>query len=478
MKHILILLLIFVTQTFASTPKAATVIMLKGKAAQKLGDKPVWLKEGDTVEEGAFVTTAANSFIKLMMSDQTQISLGPDSSIRVEESIEGEPGLVSINQGQIRAKVQKDPLLDKTLGGKSKFLLRTRSATMGVRGTEFQIVFNPENQVTSTVTFDGGVAMAKTDPAEVDQMSRKELAEKVLTSDKAVLITEGNFSSSNPSLSGASVPTKISPAQFESLKNSSTLISGLNSGLTSSVSSTSKAPTQEYRSPFPPGADPKSFIGSGSGLEKQLGENVGNKDAFQPKAPSFDSKPDRSPPPAEGFYNKDTGAYAPPAGGFIDFKSGLYVPPPPGSLFDKNTGVYVPPPVLGGFDSKSGQYVPPPGVQLDPNKGFIFTQGPGDRPGGEGAPKGIMGYADPKQHIDNIAGPRFDNGFGNAQDHPGFGPDGNRLPPPLPPRGFQNFVQPQFPGNDPFCPNCGSANLPPLPPPGTTTKINFTITVQ
>ena len=73
-----------------------------------------------------------------------------------------EPGLISLVNGKIRSQVSKDVLARAKDGGDdTKLYIRTKSAAMGIRGTDLQVVFNPENNMTSLVTFEGEVVMAQ-----------------------------------------------------------------------------------------------------------------------------------------------------------------------------------------------------------------------------------------------------------------------------------------------------------------------------
>lgn len=517
-----------------SSQNAATVILLKGKVAKRTGQEPVWIKEGEKIEEGATISTSANGAAKLLLEDRSQINLGPNSSIQVEsKGGAGSPAMIEMIRGQVRTKVTTD-LMEKTNSHKTKFILRTRSATMGVRGTDFQAVFNPDNQITSLVTFEGEVAMAKMDPGKEVGLIQPQQAEQLLTSDRVVHVVEGNFSSANPTMAEATIPTKLSPAQFESLKSADVAVSPSVPGAPGAQPGVAPKDAPRFGSPVPPGVDAKNFIGQGAGLERQLSATLGGdiKDIFVGPGPG--GRPDLPPPPPpEGFLDKNTGAYAPPAGGFLDIKTGLYIPPPPGSAFDPNTGVYVPPPIFGNFDPRSGEYVPPPGLQLDPNKGFVPIETvtppggmggpprpggplppgatppaggppgqlgppgapssgpgvPGGSPGGPGGPPGagpyippgLIGYGDPTKPPEQFGGPRFDYGF---IPHPGGGP-----PPPLwgggpggmmpPPNGMPYGDRPPFPGFDPNCPNCGPLPPPPPPPPvNNATALKFSISVQ
>lgn len=347
------------------------VIILKGDVKQILGVDEIKLHEGDLILEGAVVSTGPKSSVKFMLLDQTALSLGPDSSMHLDDVKINSISNVSVTNGYVRSKVIKDFLSNSTPSKKVKFILRTKSAVMGVRGTDFEVIYNSENQVTSLVTFEGAVAMLKIDPNPSDSFRQTVNLVPLLTSEKAVVVTEGRFSTVSPTLPQVTLPTKISPAQFETMKKSDPTAANQNSGSSVSQGNSKLTTTPHFNSIIPPGMDAKVFAGSNSGLDKQLASALGKAISVGALGNGVGGFVQPALPPPEGVYNQKTGAYAPPAGGFLDTKTGLYLAPPSGSVFDPNTGVYVPPVSLGKFDANTGSYVPPSDFKLDPKLGFV-----------------------------------------------------------------------------------------------------------
>jgi len=436
--------------TFAAE-KVGTAVISRGKVVVKTAQGSSALKAGSPVHEGDYLMTGPDGALKVILTDQSELSLGPDTTVRAERGAKAEsPAAISVIKGQFRAKVLKDLLKANDKGSRLRMTIRTKSATMGVRGTDFSVIFNGENQVTSLVTFEGGVAMVKNEedrpPTSFDAVA------DLLKSDQAVVVTEGNFSTANPASDQTTVPTKISPAQFEALKASS-----LTAPTAGVVPPLAGAPFKSFNL-LPPGVDPKSFVGTGTSLTNALERVVSSeelKNAVKDRVPSDEFGGGKNPPP-EGFYDASTGKSAPPAGGFLDLRTGIYVPPPPGSAFDPNTGVYVASGTVGGFDPKSGAYVPPKGSELDPIRGFVPSK---DAKPGDALPPPLPAIP----------------GAPRAPGMPeGPGRDGMK-PPPMP--GGPLDEQPRYPVSDPYCPNCGA----PLPPPpvnnGSSTNLNVRITV-
>lgn len=391
--------------------------IVKGKVGKSFGGHNAFLHVGEKIEEGSIITTGAAGFAKIILLDQTQLVLGPNASLAMDKQVKNVPNSVTLLQGTVRSKVMKDPLAQSSPERKkTRFVIRTKSATLGVRGTDFQVIYSRENQITSLVTYEGIVAMSNA------QAEGKE-----------VLVTPGNFSTSLPALSQPTVPTRLSPAQFEALKNAEP------GALANTNSSPAKAPSAI--SPIPPGVDPRSF--------------AGDPESIQP------AQRDSQSPPAEGLRETKSGVYAPAAGGFIDIKTGLYIPPPPGSAFDPNTGVYLPPKSAGSFDPSSGKYLPPPGFQLDPRQGFIPA----------GASSSSTNGGPVRTHLPIAQAPlppgsnTFDP-FADARDPK----DSAKFP--------RLWGQPIFPTSDPFCLSCNAPQVLPAPKPANATAIQFKIVVQ
>ena len=437
----------------------ATVALLKGKATVKTASATgaTELKVNDIVAPGSTVKTEPKSFVKLAFADNSQMNVGPESEMKLESTSANQAGVVNLISGELRAKVTKDLLKDDKGEAKEKLFVKTKTAAMGIRGTDFQAIYNQENQNTSLVTFEGSVAMVKSAPGENIVQS--------LHSDKAVMVGAGQYSGATNEMKFASVPVKISPAQVEAMKS--------NAG-----ASVEEKPQQKQAaagSNIPPGVDPKSFASSDKGILQSMGKAVG-QDVVRAAVEKVDQANAAAPkaPPPEGFFNAKTGEYAPRAGGFIDIKTGIYVPPPPGSAFDPNTGVFNPPKALGTFDKASGAYIPPKGIELDAKKGFIAEKaapaaGAGTTPPASAAAD-VLNKALSPQNAGTTA--TFDMSFS-----PGAMMASNMPPPP--PGGVLpgSFIhQPNEPVADPTCPTCRYDNVT-LPPP-VMTPLQFNITVQ
>jgi len=304
---------------------------------------------GDKLVEDSSVLTGPNSFVKIKFIDNSEMNVGPESKIVINEMKENKPGVIALLKGRLRADVEKESKQTNL-----KFFIKTRSAAMGVRGTEFQTIYNPDNKVTSLLTYEGEVLMAKVDETEVSPKSLKNLnlerdsvtntirvnqkdfeiqdesvfLDKALQKKEVVAVKAGQNSLVAEGIKKATLPVNISPVQLNSLfKN------------------------EEFK------VKPTENLNANSGILDVSKMTI---------------KPVPQIAPKEGLINNSTGDFAPKSGGYVDLESGLYVAPGSESQFNDKLGVYVAKNV-GGIDLETGQYVAPDGLKLDAKKGFVLA---------------------------------------------------------------------------------------------------------
>ncbi|MFW5887646.1 MAG: FecR family protein [Bacteriovoracia bacterium] len=352
--RILLVLCIF-TMCANLFAKAAKIVIMRGKVSvSNDGKKFSSAQKNQWLNEGTIIQTQKGSFAKLLYMDKTQVSVGPNSSAKIVTAPqEGQKGLVNLVKGKIRSAVVRNPMAD---GKENKFFIKTKSAAMGVRGTDFSVIYNDQNNVTSTITYEGEVKMISLGQnAPIDQAGLNQM----LNSPTAVSVRQGQFSNINPQGSNTTtIPTKLNPAQFNSLKNNASMEEG-------SPNKTSQNKVGKYRSIIPMGADAKEFSAKSEGLNETLGTKTIEIAETEIATEAPIAEVEAPAPPPEGMVNQETGQMAPPAGGFVDLKTGIYVAPPPGSAYDPVSETYVPPADMGSFDPDGGGYVPPEGLELD-----------------------------------------------------------------------------------------------------------------
>lgn len=335
----------------------AKVAMVRGSAIMKISGKAdANLKLDDWVPAGAIIATKEKSVVKLTFIDKSQMNIGPNSEMAINKFGGGEAGLISVIKGQIRSQVTKDVLKHDD---KSKLLIKTKSAAMGIRGTDFQISYNQENNNTALITFEGNVAMAQINEAESANSSPAQFEQIVSDPGRAVAVTEGLYAGANPALDHATIPVKASPVQVEQLKSNETF---------EEKKAESGEAQKSYNSPIPPGVSTLACANNNTAaLETQVKAEVG---AAKIEEQAKELTAAVNTPPAEGYVDPNTGAVAPIAGGFVDMNTGIYIAPPPGSTFDQNTGVYVPPSSYGTIDA-NGSYKAPEGLKLTADGQFV-----------------------------------------------------------------------------------------------------------
>ena len=148
----------------------AKVMKIKGSATKLLPGsvEATQVSVGDELSEDTSIVTGPKSFIRVKFIDNSVMSIGADSKIVISEMSKDSPGIISLLKGRIRTEVEK-------LQGEEehKFYVRTRTAAMGVRGTEFQTIYNPDNHVTSLLTYKGEVAIVKLDESTHNKLENQ-----------------------------------------------------------------------------------------------------------------------------------------------------------------------------------------------------------------------------------------------------------------------------------------------------------------
>lgn len=150
---LLLLFLSFTTNIFAKKSKQIATITkkigpvkilsnpskeIKGKGPHVLYDglyyKVKKAKRGDTLDYGNVIQTGKISRARLIYENGDQISLGRSSSYKVtwNSSVEQNKPVIDVLFGTIRATIMKG-------GDRSDLKVKTKSMTMGVRGTDFHV---------------------------------------------------------------------------------------------------------------------------------------------------------------------------------------------------------------------------------------------------------------------------------------------------------------------------------------------------
>lgn len=354
---------LFYCSALLSAVPVAEVIKMRGTATKLVPGalEASKVELNDKLTEDTSILTGPKSFLKIRFIDKSEVSVGPESKIVISQMPSEQPGIIALLKGRIRAEVEKETKPKN----ENKFFVRTRTAALGIRGTDFQTIYNPDNRMTSLLTFKGSVAMARVDETthkrlenqqalesktvverdavtqnpEVKQIPEKKLSEqeelkKVLSQSQTVVVPPGQNAFASTALKKSSLPVKISPVQLNAL----------------------------YKN---------------TDFEEKSVVNLKSANTQEPVKLEVSQAPQQAP--AEGLYNAQTGDFAPKAGGFIDLNTGLYVAPGADAVLDSDKGIYKSS-STGDVDVETGDYFAPKGLVLDAKKGFVLAENTETKP--------------------------------------------------------------------------------------------------
>tara|TARA_Y100000768_G_C23990071_1_gene691821 strand:- start:757 stop:2508 length:1752 start_codon:yes stop_codon:yes gene_type:complete len=309
-------LLIIVCLTVVCKPTLAAltakVLMVRGDATKlspgKIKAEPIL--KGDVLVEDTSVVTQPKSFVRLRFSDNSTMNVAPKSMAVISKMPKDKASVVKLLNGIVKAEVEKQT----TTQTKTKMIVKTPNAVLGVRGTKFQSIYNPTNKTTSLVTVEGQVAMKKeaaaplsTDPKnrvdEVDQLDQS-----INSGEGVVEVTQGKYTGLSDNTVKPIEPVKIAPEQYDA-------------------------------------------------LAKSMGSNKKAEDVMK-------ITDDAEVQAAKASKIK--------SGGYVDFDTGLYVPPASNAKLNAQTGTYEAP-RLGKID-ETGDFIPPKGVRVDDKKGLVIDE--------------------------------------------------------------------------------------------------------
>ena len=344
MKLIVLSLFIFsATNLYAA--QRATVKMIKGKATKLLPgkQKASRLKVGDKLPEDTSIVTYKRSFVKLTFNDGSTINLSQNSKLVVSKMPKQKANMVNLLTGIVKAEVKKNQK-KKT---KSKFIVTTRNAVLGVRGTKFQTTYNLQNKTTSLVTVEGEVAMVKVE-------SKGEAA------DGSQKISEAKVPSSKQTTNLAKTTTTNKVIKVNDVDALDNLIENSQHKVNVPAGRYAGAVEKVARPTIPVKIAPEQY----NALAKSMDSDKTADDVM---------KPSEKDPNPEGYENTATGERVPKAGGMVDFATGLYIAPTAKASLDKSTGTFVDK-SIGTVVKDTGEYIPPKGVKIHPTKGFVVDQ--------------------------------------------------------------------------------------------------------
>lgn len=130
-------------------PVAGQVVSVTGKALFRSGNeasdaKGQTLKVGDVIRQGDVINTSSSGSVKLLLQDKSILDIGPSALFDITQYKTNHGGDRNVDiqmpYGQVRAAITRK------LEGGGSFKIKTKTVTMGVRGTEF-VVMAPLDEV-------------------------------------------------------------------------------------------------------------------------------------------------------------------------------------------------------------------------------------------------------------------------------------------------------------------------------------------
>lgn len=321
-RFLIVLFTFLLVQTSFAGPNEFIVETVRGVVTVSPNGRP--LKPKDRLKLNDIVTTAEKSFVKILNSDNGVISVGPKSSMQLMDNQENGASVINLLQGQVRAHFNNKNNKDY------KAIVKSQTASMGVRGTDFHFIYNSENNISTVLTYEGNIDF-------VELKKDQEFSFKDFKNNNKINVPPGYISGVFSKEISATTPIKISPLQFSILENNREFKEGNGKSLIRPKESTSILKSETEKSTAKITTAPNKFT-TDEYFEDRIKENPAMRN-----------------------------------GGYLDLKSGIYVQPPESSNYDSKSDIYFPPVEFGGIDEISGEYVAPPGLILHPLKGFIFT---------------------------------------------------------------------------------------------------------
>ena len=359
MKKIILGLIIIVLSLFAfaagDAPKVAIVKIKKGNATALGPDgTQTELKRGEWIKEGSIVKTGAKSFVKIAFIDKSSMNIGPESELKIEKFSKKEAGVINVLSGKIRSQVTKDYLnMDKD---KSKLFIKSKSAVMGIRGTDFMFSTSKATGATTAVLFEGSVVFSK-----IQKNDNLRDLEKIVN--KGRKIVPGQFSVAYKNKNRATVPSKMSSKQFYKLeKNKDFEVSD----------ASQRKKSNSSKSVVPPGLTGAAVSSDNENLKQEI-KKVINIDVTNNDKDSQQSDSAKKEEFVESKGFRDGEDVKPADGSLVHLESGTVIPMGVDSEFDTNAGEWKSS-TVGSVD-EYGEYVPPEKHEIT-SEGDILRQDP------------------------------------------------------------------------------------------------------
>jgi hypothetical protein len=116
--------------------EVGTAVVIKHKVLATLGDDRRDLREGGRVHRNEYLETGDKAQAELRLDDQTKLALGPNAGLKLDEFVIGKSGgVTTIGVNFVKGTFRFITGSQK----KGAYKIQTPSATIGVRGTVFDV---------------------------------------------------------------------------------------------------------------------------------------------------------------------------------------------------------------------------------------------------------------------------------------------------------------------------------------------------
>jgi hypothetical protein len=230
---------------------------------------------GAAVNQGDELRTGQPGRLRVVFQDDSVIALSDDSHVTVDQQVFNPAAgtsrsLMQLLKGKVNALVS-----DYYHRTGAAYEIKTQTAVAGVRGTEFSMTYNPQDQVTEVVGITGVVQVhSAADPTGPGVL---------LTADEATSVAPGQLPTSPHRLEDSIFRQQLQGIEFigggrpESLANSHPLVAG--TGVPAPDRAGSVAPVTDTTAAVGQKQDASSLVGNSPGGVKamtgQLGINLG-----------------------------------------------------------------------------------------------------------------------------------------------------------------------------------------------------------
>lgn len=166
MKLLAIFIVVVSSMFMSQKLTAGEVLQINGEAVVVDSGKTIKLARKSQVGWGDVIESAEPGTYLRIKIDDTVIATKGKFKIKLEQPKPQNPRTLNLIYGAVRASVASEKI------EKPKFMIKTKTAVAGVRGTDFYLSYLPLLDETEIIGFDGLVSFASTD-GKTEQMVNK-----------------------------------------------------------------------------------------------------------------------------------------------------------------------------------------------------------------------------------------------------------------------------------------------------------------